>query len=264
MVRVATHAQEVPRRHRGRLARRAQTPSSSWRRSAAARSTQMDEQTRVLERVAAAAARGRGHPLPRAGRLHAGDRRVARAATSSTDIFPVLTPLAFDPGPPVPVHLEPEQEPRGASSGTAGRTKFARVKVPDMLPRFVAAAGRTSRRKAGHDVRVPRRRHPRATSSELFPGTQVEGAHLFRIIRDTDMVIQEDEADDLLETVDRGLKQLRYGALSLLQVEADMPRRVLEHPGRELRGRRGRRGAHRRPHGLRRLARARRSCTGRR
>ena len=41
------------------------------------------------------------------------------------------------------------------------------------------------------------------------------------------MVIQEDEADDLLETVDRGLKQLRYGALSLLEVEADMPRRVL-------------------------------------
>ncbi len=41
------------------------------------------------------------------------------------------------------------------------------------------------------------------------------------------MVIQEDEADDLLETVDRGLKQLRYGALSLLQVEADMPQRVL-------------------------------------
>ena len=62
----------------------------------------------------------------------------------------------------------------------------------------------------------------------LFPGTQVEGAHLFRVIRDTDMVIQEDEADDLLETVDRGLKQLRYGALSLLQVEADMPRRVLD------------------------------------
>ena len=67
----------------------------------------------------------------------------------------------------------------------------------------------------------------RRNIQELFPGTHVEGAHLFRIIRDTDMVIQEDEADDLLETVDRGLKQLRYGALSLLQVEADMPRRVL-------------------------------------
>ena len=67
----------------------------------------------------------------------------------------------------------------------------------------------------------------RRNIQELFPGTQVEGAHIFRVIRDTDMVIQEDEADDLLETVDRGLKQLRYGALSLLQVESDMPRRVL-------------------------------------
>ena len=67
----------------------------------------------------------------------------------------------------------------------------------------------------------------RRNIQELFPGTHVEGAHLFRIIRDTDMVIQEDEADDLLESVDRGLKQLRYGALSLLQVEDDMPRRVL-------------------------------------
>ena len=55
----------------------------------------------------------------------------------------------------------------------------------------------------------------------------MRGAHLFRIIRDTDMVIQEDEADDLLETVDKGLKQLRYGALSLLEVDATMPRRVL-------------------------------------
>jgi polyphosphate kinase len=47
-------------------------------------------------------------------------------------------------------------------------------------------------------------------------------------VRDTDMVIEEDEADDLLETVDRTLRQLRYGALSLLQVEASMPRRVLD------------------------------------
>ena len=67
-----------------------------------------------------------------------------------------------------------------------------------------------------------------ANIQELFPGTQVRSAHLFRIVRDTDMVIQEDEADDLLETVDRSLRKLRYGALSLLQVEASMPRRVLD------------------------------------
>ena len=52
-------------------------------------------------------------------------------------------------------------------------------------------------------------------------------AHLFRIIRDTDMVIQEDEADDLLESVDRTLKQLRYGDLSQLLVESTMPESFL-------------------------------------
>jgi polyphosphate kinase len=62
---------------------------------------------------------------------------------------------------------------------------------------------------------------------ELCPGTHVRGAHLFRIVRDTDLEIEEDEADDLLESVDRSLKQLRHGAIALLQVEAEMPSRVL-------------------------------------
>ncbi len=67
-----------------------------------------------------------------------------------------------------------------------------------------------------------------ANVESLFPGTTVKSAHVFRVIRDTDMVIQEDEADDLLETVDQGLRQLRHGAPSLLQVEERMPRRVLD------------------------------------
>ena len=125
-----------------------------------------------------------------------------------------------------------------------GRTKFARVKVPGMLPRFVPLPDKLAPR--GGTTFAFLEDVIRANIGELFPGTQVESAHLFRVIRDTDMVIQEDEADDLLETVDRGLKQLRYGALSLLQVEADMPRARAAHAGRELRGRRGRRGAHRR------------------
>ena len=67
-----------------------------------------------------------------------------------------------------------------------------------------------------------------ANVESLFPGTAVKSAHVFRVIRDTDMVIQEDEADDLLETVDQGLRQLRHGAPSLLQVDERMPRRVLD------------------------------------
>jgi len=139
-------------------------------------------------------------------------------------IFPVLTPLAFDPGHPFP-YISNLSMNLAVRVRHAGRTKFARVKVPSMLPRFIALPDNLSPQPGLSNVFLED--VIRRNIQELFPGTQVEGAHLFRIIRDTDMVIQEDEADDLLETVDRGLKQLRYGALSLLQVEADTPKRVL-------------------------------------
>ena len=140
-------------------------------------------------------------------------------------VFPVLTPLAFDPGHPFPFISNLSMN-LAVRVRHGGRIKFARVKVPGMLPRLVPLPAGLSTAPGTTFVFLEDviRRNVRA----LFPGTQVEGAHLFRVIRDTDMVIQEDEADDLLETVDRGLKQLRYGALSLLQVEADMPRRVLD------------------------------------
>jgi polyphosphate kinase len=141
-----------------------------------------------------------------------------------TDIFPVLTPLAFDPGHPFP-YISNLSKNLAVVVRHNGRTKFARVKVPDMLPRFIPVPERIAT-KPGlsfaflEDV-------IEQNIQELFPGTEIRGAHLFRIIRDTDMVIQEDEADDLLETVDRSLKQLKYGALSLLEVDSTMPRRVL-------------------------------------
>jgi polyphosphate kinase len=141
-----------------------------------------------------------------------------------TEIFPVLTPLAFDPGHPFP-YISNLSKNLAVVVRHNGRTKFARVKVPDMLPRFIqvpeSIGGKPGLTLAFLEDVIEQNIH------ELFPGTEVRGAHLFRIIRDTDMVIQEDEADDLLETVDRGLKQLKYGALSLLEVDATMPRRVL-------------------------------------
>jgi len=141
-----------------------------------------------------------------------------------TNIFPVLTPLAFDPGHPFP-YISNLSMNLAVRVKHGGRTKFARVKVPGMLPRFIQLPDNLAPQPGSTYVFLED--VIRRNIQELFPGTHVEGAHLFRIIRDTDMVIQEDEADDLLESVDRGLKQLRYGALSLLQVEADMPRRVL-------------------------------------
>jgi len=142
----------------------------------------------------------------------------------SKEICPVLTPLAFDPGHPFP-QISNLSKNFAVVVRHGGRTKFARVKIPDVLPRFVAIpeslTGRTGQTFVFIEDVI------RANMHELFPGTQVRGAHLFRVVRDADLANEQDEADDLLETVDRRLKQLRQGALSLLQVGADMPPRVL-------------------------------------
>jgi polyphosphate kinase len=140
------------------------------------------------------------------------------------EICPVLTPLAFDPGHPFPL-ISNLSKNFAVVVRHGNRTKFARVKLPDVLPRFIQlpeslAAGDGQTFVFLEDV-------IHANMQELFPGTQVKSAHLFRVIRDADLEIEQDEADDLLETVDRSLKQLRHGAISLLQVDAAMPARVL-------------------------------------
>ena len=142
----------------------------------------------------------------------------------SREICPVLTPLAFDPGHPFPL-ISNLSKNFAVVVRHGGRTKFARVKVPDVLPRFIQLP--ESLLPSGSTAFVFLEDIIRANMEELFPGTQVKSSHLFRIIRDADLEFDQEEADDLLETVDRSLKQLRHGALSLLQVEADMPQRIL-------------------------------------
>ena len=140
------------------------------------------------------------------------------------NVHPVLTPLAFDPGHPFPFISNLSMNLAVVVEHN-GRTRFARVKLPDVLPRFVPVPAEVAEQPGEsfaflEDV-------VRLNVGSLFPGATVRGAHLFRIVRDTDMVIQEDEADDLLESVDRTLKELRYGDLSQLLVESSMPARVL-------------------------------------
>jgi len=142
----------------------------------------------------------------------------------SREICPVLTPLAFDPGHPFPL-ISNLSKNFAVVVKHRGRTKFARVKVPDALPRFIQLPEALSPTPGLTFVFLED--VIRANIQELFPGTQVKGAHLFRVVRDTDLEIEEDEADDLLESVDRSLKQLRRGAIALLHVEADIPTRVL-------------------------------------
>lgn len=141
------------------------------------------------------------------------------------EIWPVLTPLAFDPGHPFP-YISNLSLNLAVVVKHGGRTKFARVKLPDVLPRFIQLPDRLG---APHTTSLVFLEDVvRANLPRLFPGTTVKGAYLFRVVRDADLVIQEDEADDLLESIDQGLRQRRHGALSLLVVESGVPKRVLD------------------------------------
>lgn len=143
----------------------------------------------------------------------------------SQKVCPVLTPLAFDPGHPFPYISNRSKNFAVVVKGD-GRTRFARVKVPDVLPRFVPVppllAGKRGLTFALLEDVI------RLNLGQLFPGVDVVDAHLFRVIRETDIVLLEEETVDLLESVDQGLRQVRHGPLSLLQVDAEMPARVLD------------------------------------
>ena len=137
----------------------------------------------------------------------------------------MLTPLAFDPGHPFPL-ISNLSKNFAVVVRHGGRTKFARVKVPDVLPRFIPLPEQLGAPGTRSFVFVED--VIRANIHELFPGTQVKGAHLFRVVRDADLEIEEDEADDLLETVDRSLQAAAATAPSrCCRSAADMPARVL-------------------------------------
>ena len=199
------------------------------------------------------AARAGADPAARTG--SAGRREMHEYLNGyfSRDICPVLTPLAFDPGHPFPF-ISNLSKNFAVVVRHGGRIKFARVKVPDVLPRFVPLP-----ESLGHGPHtfVFLEDVVRANIHELFPGTQVHGAHLFRIVRDADLAIEDEEdAEDLLEFVDRSLRQLRRGADLAAAGRSEHAGARARHPGGELRRQRRRRGALHRASRLRRLARS--------
>ena len=172
--------------------------------------------------------------IVRAGRLHA-----ARCGNSSKSISARVCVPSSRPLRSIPVTRFPYISNRSKNFAVVvkgdGRTRFARVKVPDVLPRFVPVPPQLTGRRGLtfallEDV-------IRLNLGQLFPGVEVVDAHLFRVIRETDIVLQEEEAVDLLESVDQGLREIRHGPLSLLQVDADMPRARARYSDRELRDR---------------------------
>jgi polyphosphate kinase len=142
-------------------------------------------------------------------------------------IFPVLTPLAVDPSHPFP-HISNLSLSLAVTVRDPDRrnNRFARVKVPAILPRFVPLAdGRTY---------VPLEQIVATHLGRLFPGMTVVEAHPFRVTRDADIELAEDEADDLMVAVEQELRRRRFGAVVRLEVSASMPEQVVRILQREL------------------------------
>ncbi|MBV8155096.1 MAG: polyphosphate kinase 1 [Candidatus Eremiobacteraeota bacterium] len=150
------------------------------------------------------------------------ETQSALERTFDEKVFPVLTPLAVDSGHPFPyisnlslsLAVELEETTRDGVE-----LHFARVKIPPTLPRFIAV-----------ESAPPGERHFVLLEDliahhldGLFPGMHVRDAYLFRVTRDADLDLQEDEADDLLRAIESELRRRRFGEPVRLEIERGMP-----------------------------------------
>jgi len=140
--------------------------------------------------------------------------------------FPVLTPLAFDPGRPFPHISNLSLNLAVLIRDKTGEEHFARVKVPNSLPQLVSvdrAQNSPTRRRPSRLNFIWLEEVIKANLDALFPGMEILDAHSFHVTRDADSDIQELEAGDLLETTEEGLRQRRFGDVVRLQVDHEMP-----------------------------------------
>ena len=159
-------------------------------------------------------------------------------------IYPVLTPLAVDPAHPFPyisglslnlavVVVNP----------TTGKEHFARVKVPPLLPRFIAVdargrpsapSSRTADPGRGPTSFVPLEDVIAVHLDALFPGMEVREHHTFRVTRNEDVEVEEDDAENILQAMEKELLRRRFGPAVRLEVARDIAPRVRELLVREL------------------------------
>ena len=144
-------------------------------------------------------------------------------------IFPVLTPLAVDPTHPFPYIS-------GLSLNLAVIVKnpntheefFARVKVPEVLPRFIATA------KSGSTRFLPLEDLIAIHLQELFPGMIIEDHYTFRVTRNQDIELEDEETEDLLLTLEQELLRRRFGPPVRLEIEAGVDEKLVQQLGQQL------------------------------
>ncbi len=142
-------------------------------------------------------------------------------------VFPILTPLAVDPSHPFPyisnlslslaVELSIWNE-----RDEVEETRFARVKVPPVVPRLIPLPGPEHRFVLIEEVMA-------AHIGTLFPDVVIKACHAFRVTRDADFEIEDDEARDLLSEIEEQLRRRRFGSAVRLEVDPDMPQAMLRY-----------------------------------
>jgi polyphosphate kinase len=151
-------------------------------------------------------------------------------------IFPVLTPLAVDPGHPFPYisnlslslavmirHPETNEE------------LFARVKVPQVLPRFITIPPELNGEEKAHWTAIPIEQLIAHNLDTLFPGMDIQECYLFRVTRNADIAVAEDDADDLLLAIEQELRKRRLGgSVVRIEVQSSTPAHVIEMLQEEL------------------------------
>jgi polyphosphate kinase len=142
------------------------------------------------------------------------------------EVFPVLTPLAVDASHPFPFVANLFVNLLVVLSDPPHGQVYARVKLPEGLPRLVPVPPTPPTMEAAVLGQAPAQAFVWLDEliaghlADLFPGKQVMEVSAFRVTRDTDLAIQEDESADLLEMVEEGVRQRRFGAVVRLEVEA--------------------------------------------
>jgi polyphosphate kinase len=148
------------------------------------------------------------------------------------NVFPILTPQAVDPGHPFPyvsnlslnlgLMVAPQRRKSTEATPLVKGPRFARIKLPPMVPRLVPIDDKgTDFTFLGSLIA--------ANIDALFPQMKTSQSHLFRVTRDADHEIKEDEASDLLRTMQQHVRQLRFGDAVRLEVAASMPAEMVTY-----------------------------------
>ncbi len=149
------------------------------------------------------------------------------------EIYPVLTPLAFDPSHPFPHISSLSLNLAVIINDSKKGDRFAWLKMPDIFPRFITIPDKKEGApefeplaKQARYCLVPLEEVVAANLDTLFSGLKVDAAYPFRVTRDADIEIEDDEASDLLTTVEEGLDMRHFGIAVKLEVNETMPLRI--------------------------------------